>query len=107
MNSPMMKRISKDRLKVIVLCSCFLGSTLLLEPGLAMTVDTLKAPLEEVRKELFGTWMMAVKVGSGVSGIVFSVARGSLIPLGMGVGLSAGIHLYDKYLEKSINGALI
>ena len=107
MNSPMVKRISKNRLKVIVLCGCFLGSTLLLDPSLAMTVDTLKAPLEEVRKELFGTWMMAVKVGAGVSGIVFSVARGSLIPLGIGVGLSAGIYLYDKYLEKDISTALI
>ncbi len=102
-----MKRIRKDRLKVIVLCGCFLGSSLLLDPSLAMTVETLKAPLEEVRKEIFGTWMMAVKVGAGVSSIAMSVARGSLIPLGIGVGLSSGIYLYEKFLEKDISGALI
>ena len=73
----------------------------------AVTVTELLEPIKQLKEEIFGGWMMVVKICAATAGIVMSAFRGSLTPFGIGAGLSAGIHLYDKYLTDGASGALI
>ena len=73
----------------------------------AVTIAELQAPIRALKSEIFGGWMMVVKICAVTSGIVLSAFRGSLTPFGIGAGLTAGIHLYDSYLGTGAAGALI
>lgn len=106
MNHFMMNTTEQDKLKCVVLLVTFLGCLLVLEPSVAVTVRELEIPIKALKDELFGGWMIAVKIGAAAAGIVLSAFRGSLAPFGIGAGLSVGIHLYDKYLGDAA-GALI
>ena len=107
MNSSMMKRIAEDKLKIYLLVGAFLGCSLILDPSFAVTVNALREPIQQLKTDIFGGWMMAVKIGAAAAGIVLSAFRGSFAPFGIGAGLSMGIHLYDKYLGDGTSGALI
>ncbi len=93
------------------LCFCVLLTFLLFSfftnPTWAITVTELMEPIKQLKTEIFGGWMMVVKICAATAGIVMSAFRGSLTPFGIGAGLSAGIHLYDKYLGDGAAGALI
>ncbi len=105
MNSLM--KTEQDKLKIYLLVGTFLGCALVLDPSFAVTVDALQEPIRQLKQEIFGGWMMAVKIGAAAAGIVLSAFRGSFAPFGIGAGLSMGIHLYDKYLGDGAAGALI
>ncbi|MBP9752192.1 MAG: hypothetical protein KBD31_00050 [Proteobacteria bacterium] len=81
-----------------VLCAAIIiGATVLSTKAFGISVDSLKAPMQELKKEAF-SWMFAVKVAAGVVGAAFSVARQSVTPFGIGAGVVAGIHFFDKYI---------
>lgn len=101
------KNSDYNQRKIYVLVGAFLGCSLILDPSFAVTVDALQEPIKQLKQEIFGGWMMAVKIGAAAAGIVLSAFRGSLAPFGIGAGLSMGIHLYDKYLGDGAAGALI
>ena len=71
----------------------------------AITVDTLRAPMQDLKKEVF-SWMFAVKIASAAVGGVFALAKQSLTPFGVGGGIAAGIHFFDKWIGDGA-GALI
>ena len=77
------------------------------EPSFAVTIQKLQEPIKDLKSEIFGGWMMVVKIGAAAAGIVLSAFRGSLAPFGIGAGISAGIILFDKYLGTGADGALI
>ncbi len=93
------------------MCFILLGSFLLMnivfEPAFAVTIDKLQEPIRELKKEIFGGWMFAVKIIAASIGIILSTVRGSLAPFGIGAALSAGIHFMDKWLGDGAAGALI
>lgn len=80
---------------------------LLTEPAFAVTIEKLQDPIKELKKELFGGWMIAVKIISAAVGLIISIFRLSLMPFGLGAGLSVGIHFIDKWLGTGADGALI
>lgn len=80
---------------------------LLMEPTFAVTIEKLQEPIKELKKEIFGGWMMAVKIISAAVGLLFSMFRLSLLPFGIGAGISVGIHFMDKWLGTGADGALI
>ncbi len=95
-------------LRIGFLVAVFVGCFLILDPSLAVTVEALKEPISNLKSEIFGAWMVAVKIAAMAVGIVLSAFKGSLAPFGIGAGLSMGIHLYDLYLGEDIAaGALI
>lgn len=63
----------------------------------ALTVDSLRAPMQDLKKEVF-SWMFAIKIASAAVGGAFSLAKQSLTPFGVGAGIAAGIHFFDKWL---------
>ena len=71
----------------------------------AVTVTELVEPIKHLKAEIFSGWMTVVKICAAASGIILSAFRGSLVPFGIGVGLAAGIHLYDAYLGDGAAGA--
>lgn len=77
------------------------------EPVFAVTIAKLQEPIKELKKELFGGWMMAVKIISAAVGLIISIFRLNLMPFGIGAGLSVGIHFIDKWLGDGADGALI
>lgn len=77
------------------------------EPAFAVTIEKLQEPIKELKKEIFGGWMMAVKIISAAVGLIISIFRLSLMPFGIGAGLSVGIHFIDKWLGTGADGALI
>ena len=89
----------------LVAVYCLIG--IVSDPAFAVTIDKLQDPIKDLKKDIFGGWMMAVKICAAAAGIVMSAFRGSLAPFGIGAGLSMGIHLYDQYLGTGADGALI
>lgn len=72
---------------------------------LAIPVEALKAPMQDLKKEIF-SWMMAVKIIAVAVGAVVSVAKQSIMPFGIGAGITTGIHFFDKILGDA-SGALL
>lgn len=77
------------------------------ESAWAVTVATLTNPIRELKTQIFGGWMIAIKIVAAAIGLIFSLVRGSLAPAGLGVGLAIGIHFFDKWLGDGAAGALI
>lgn len=69
-----------------------------LNPIFSVSVDALKEPMQNLKKEMFGGWMFAVKIAACVTGAAFSVFKQSLSPLGVGGAIGAGIHFFDKWI---------
>ena len=86
-----------NRNRAIFCCAIIVGVGLLSTNAFGISVDELKAPMQDLKKEAF-SWMFAVKVAAGVMGAAFSVARQSITPFGIGAGVVAGIHFFDKYI---------
>lgn len=103
----MNKQYSEMRIGLFVILFTFLTISLMTDPTFAVTVARLQEPIQNLKTEIFSGWMMVVKICAATAGIVLSAFRGSLAPFGIGAGLSAGIHLYDKYLGTGADGALI
>ena len=95
------------RTMLLAMFSTLILSVFFTNPTWAITVAELQAPVAALKSEIFGGWMMVVKICAATSGIVLSAFRGSLTPFGIGAGLTAGIHLYDAYLGTGAAGALI
>ena len=74
-------------------------------PTFAVKVDTLKAPITDLKDTIFGGWIWIPKIAAAVGGIVLSVYNQSILPLATGAGIGLGIHFYDSYIDAS--GALI
>lgn len=85
------------------------GSVLILcvlsAPTFGVSVDTLKAPIKDLKNTIFGGWIWIPKIAAAVGGIVLSVYNQSILPLATGAGIGLGIHFYDSYIDAS--GALI
>lgn len=86
-----------DKNRTVLCAVIIIGVTVLSTQAFGISVESLKAPMQELKKEAF-SWMFAVKVAAGVVGAAFSVARQSVTPFGIGAGVVAGIHFFDKYI---------
>lgn len=76
-------------------------------PALGVTVDTLKAPIQNLKTSLFGGWMWIAKIGAAVGGCVMAVYQRDIVPLATGAAVGLGIHFYDGYFGDMTNAALI
>ena len=83
-----------------VLIACVMAA-----PTFGVKVDTLKAPITDLKDTIFGGWIWIPKIAAAVGGIVLSVYNQSILPLATGAGIGLGIHFYDSYIDAS--GALI
>ena len=63
----------------------------------AISVGELKVPMKELKEEVF-SWLFAIKVAAAAVGGAFSLVQQSLTPFGVGAGIAAGIHFFDKYI---------
>lgn len=76
----------------------FIMAVWLTSPELyAVNVDSLKEPMKNLKTEVFG-WLFAIKVAAAAVGGAFALAQQSLTPFGVGAGIAAGIHFFDKYI---------
>jgi hypothetical protein len=92
---------------MLLLCGFVVCSLFFTESALAVTVAELAAPIRGLKTQIFGGWMMAVKIVAAAIGLIFSLVRGSLAPAGLGVGLAIGIHFFSAWLGDGAAGALI
>lgn len=69
----------------------------LTSPELHAITGDLKAPMQNLKTEVFN-WLFAIKVASAAVGGAFALAQQSLTPFGVGAGIAAGIHFFDKYI---------
>jgi hypothetical protein len=53
-----------------------------------------------------GRGIVAVKIAAVATGSAFAVMKQSLTPFGVGAGITAGIHFFDKFIGDG-SGALI
>ena len=63
----------------------------------AVPVDTLREPMQAMKKEVW-SYLFPIKVASVVVGSAFSLMRQSLMPFGIGAGISASIQFFDSVL---------
>lgn len=63
----------------------------------AVSVDALRAPMQNLKTEVF-SWLFAIKIAAAAVGGAFSLMQQSLTPFGVGAGIAAGIHFFDKYI---------
>lgn len=91
-----------------ILCAgvVVLASMALIDVSHAITVDSLKAPIVELKKEMFDGWMFVAKIAACVAGVGFTIAKQSLAPFGVGGAVGAGIHFWDKWLGDG-SGAIV
>lgn len=91
----MLEHVVKNRL---ILCGAIIaGGFLLSSDAFGISTTELKEAMQNLKTEAF-SWMFAVKIAAGVVGAAFSVARQSVTPFGIGAGVVAGIHFFDKYI---------
>jgi len=76
-------------------------------PTFGVTVETLKAPIKDLKDTIFGGWMWIAKIGAAVGGCVMAVYQRDIVPLATGAGVGLGIHFYDGYFGDTAAGALI
>ena len=63
----------------------------------AIQSDTLRAPLQGIKREVF-SYMFAIKVAAVVVGSVFALMKQSLGPFGIGAGIFAGAQFFDTVI---------
>jgi len=71
----------------------------------ALSIEALKVPMGDLKKEVF-SWMFAVKIAAVAVGGAFAVVKQSVVPFGVGAGITAGIHFFDKFIGDA-SGVLI
>ena len=71
----------------------------------AIQSDTLRAPLQNVKKEVW-SYMFAVKTTAVVVGSIFAVVKQSIMPFGIGAGIFAGTQFFDTLIGDGA-GAMI
>ena len=96
-----------EQIKMVLLIGAFFVALLALDPSWGVTLEGLQEPILSLKNDIFGGWMMVVKIAAAAMGIVLSAFKGSLTPFGIGAGLCLGIHLYDEYLNIVVQSALI
>ena len=60
----------------------------------AIPLDTLREPMKAMKKEVW-SYMFPVKIAAAVMGLVMSAVQANLMPLGVGLGVAAGVHFFD------------
>ena len=70
----------------------------LIDHSYAITVDSLKEPMKGLKSEMFDGWMFGAKIVACVAGVGFTIFKQSLAPFGIGAGVGAGIHFWDKWI---------
>ena len=63
----------------------------------AVELAGLKEPMKALKTEVF-SWMFAVKIAAVAVGGAFAVVKQSVVPFGVGAGITAGIHFFDKFI---------
>lgn len=63
----------------------------------AVPVADLKAPLKAMKDEVW-SYMYIVKLAAAVVGGCVGVMQHSVTPLGVGVGISVGLHFFEKVI---------
>ena len=63
----------------------------------AIQSDTLRAPLQGIKREVF-SYMFAIKVAAVVVGSAFALMKQSLAPFGVGAGIFAGAQFFDTVI---------
>lgn len=63
----------------------------------AIQSDTLRAPLQNVKKEVW-SYMFAVKTTAVVVGSIFAIVKQSIMPFGIGAGIFAGTQFFDTLI---------
>jgi len=79
----------------------------MIEPTFGVTVQSLQAPIQNLKSTIFGGWMWIAKIGAAVGGCVMAVYQRDIIPLATGAAVGLGIHFYDGYFGDVTNAALI
>jgi hypothetical protein len=62
-----------------------------------ITTEALKAPMGDFKKEIWG-WLHGVQIIGVAAGAGFAIVKQSLVPFGVGGGISAAIHFFDKFI---------
>jgi hypothetical protein len=66
-----------------------------------------KSLVEGLQKDVFGnTWMVVAKIVACLVGLIMSLRSMSLVPFATSMGVTAGIHFFQKYTS-SAAGMLI
>lgn len=89
-----MNQSNKQFLTILGLSALCLA---LSDPLLGVPVADLKAPLKAMKDEVW-SYMYIVKVAASVVGGCFSVMQQSVVPLGVGAGISVGLHFFEKVI---------
>lgn len=85
----------------------FIMGLFIFEPCFAGVEGDMKASVEGLQKEIFGSgWATVGKIGAGATGIVMSIAKMNMVPVILGGLSSGGIHFFQKYTEAAA-GCLI
>ena len=63
----------------------------------AIQSDTLRAPLQNVKKEVW-SYMFAIKTTAVVVGSIYAVMKQSIMPFGIGAGIFAGVQFFDTII---------
>ena len=95
------------KMGILLLCGFLMCSLFFTGSAWAVTVVELADPIRGLKTQIFGGWMMAIKIVAAAIGLIFSLVRGSLAPAGLGVGLAIGIHFFSAWLGDGAAGALI
>lgn len=70
----------------------------LFDPLFATVDGDMKASVEDLQKEIFGSgWVTVGKIGAAATGVVMSVAKMNMIPFIIGGLSSGGIHFFQKH----------
>lgn|SRR3989338_1615317 len=67
------------------------------DPLLGVPVADLRVPLKAMKDEVW-SYMYIVKLAVAVVGTCVGVMQQSVTPLGVGLGLSVGIHFWEKMI---------
>jgi hypothetical protein len=63
----------------------------------ALELVSLQEPMKGLKKEVF-SWMFGVKIAAVAVGSAFAIMKQSLVPFGVGAGITAGIQFFDKLI---------
>jgi hypothetical protein len=100
------KKLLEHNTPVLIVASFFIACVMV-APAFGVNVQSLKAPIQDLKATLFGGWMWIAKIGAAVGGCVMAVYQRDIVPLATGAAIGLGIHFYDGYFGDVAAGALI
>jgi hypothetical protein len=100
------KKLLEHNTPVLIVASVFIACVMV-APAFGVNVQSLKAPIQDLKATLFGGWMWIAKIGAAVGGCVMAVYQRDIVPLATGAAIGLGIHFYDGYFGDVAAGALI